>query len=1655
MKKYILLIVLILLSSTIYGQKHDWSLGIFSNTNQTSIRNNNGGIATDSSGNTYVIGSYRGSLIVGTDTINSGSGVDASFVSKYDKDGNFIWVKNLAFASIPIILNQIKINHLNQIVFYGWYRRGSSSAGVLVFGNDTLQRVNYNAFAALMDTTGNFISGANLFTSSSGIDTYGLEIAENNDILVSGYHSFTRSVLDSGADVSVGLSTIANTLVCRFSPDGKRLRWFEPIRLDLADIERSLAISSDNQVYFGVRVAPNRTQYSISTGSEPRLALVWLDGENGNFKKAKGADNTNIASIASISAIDSNQIFIHGAAIRDSAAWNGLTFYKVGSTSITGGIFNYCLFIQQWDSVGWHITSNVNNITSAASTIGSYKEGNETYFFLSISNLNINRDSFDFGGFRVGYASSYLTKIDSRSNVLWVIPTPGLLPCWMSSSDGDILYARQTQLNTAIFDPDTIFNNISFRNWIFLARTIDYTITRGEVFPGPYCAGDSISIPYTKKGVYDTSNFFIAEISDAAGRFLGGEKEIGRIKTTEDSVVRGLLPQFQVFSSGNYRIRIRSTNPVVQSFFRTDSLKLLIYSTDKADPGPDEVLCKGKGFMLNTFGGTKWEWSPALYMDDSTLRSPTIFPLQSTTYRIVISDSSGCGEADTAFKRIIVKETPTITLQSDTILACHNLDIQIPATFKNGDTSAYRWTWFNLANPQQWQLIKADSFKVQDAITFRLPSSNDSFQRIALVLTDSCSSFFDTAYCVIQLRNVTIKNNITQLDTLLCFRKLQKLSAQVTHNFTNQIQYRWFWENTSNDWVLQKNITKQNLGDTFNFSGFFMNPTQNRIMVLTRDLCTPFFDTSFYVLNIDQSQPILSNLPKDTVVCPKYPVRFNPQIIGNSSFGYNWLLSDSFGNLFSFGNQSNSNTIDIDFTPTFNNKSITLILSVFDNCSPNKDTATLTFFAPSPIQAAILNETRSVIVADTLEVCNGNELVFYAKGIGGDSNNYSYKWIKIGPHATGNMEIVGTDASLVFIPNEENYKKLLLEISDDCLFKKDTVSVTFTYKPPLKATILKSNNMLANDTLICQGSALIFNAIGNGGDSQNYHFQWLIDDNLLSENSQFSYQSALFNKQNSASQTLKLVLKDSCMIPNDTTQIIILTKPKLQANIVNQETIFPTDTTLCLGSNLSLYGKGKGGDSTQYSYEWYWDDSLIGNKMELYLALTEGGKSNRLSFILKDNCSTPDTFILHLTTLPALNVQFTAPDTVCTGETIVLNAQALGGKESSYVFQWRLNDSFFSDDKDINISLIQQIQPSIIQLILSDGCSSSNDTFSKTIVTRPPLDITLAASTLCANPSSLLTATPIGGKGSQYLIEWLDETNTLLGSGNTFVASPTKPSIYSAQLSDGCSADKALAQIRIDKFPSTLTLTALPTEGCEPLPVTFEFQTNYSLAYSTRMHFGTPDSATGLNGVNKFTYPKAGNYLPRIDFIGEGGCSATITGPVITVYPKPQAAFSYLPNKPNLNNPKVSFKNLSSGANSFIWNIDPFGEFPDFEPEVTYLDSGKFAVQLIAFSDKGCSDTVNGELVVKDLEQMFLPTAFSPNGDGLNDVLEPELKGYNLIDFTIFNRWGERIFSSKAQGWDGTYRNSPAPVGVYTYTILLEDQDGNRRLFSGNVTLLR
>lgn len=88
----------------------------------------------------------------------------------------------------------------------------------------------------------------------------------------------------------------------------------------------------------------------------------------------------------------------------------------------------------------------------------------------------------------------------------------------------------------------------------------------------------------------------------------------------------------------------------------------------------------------------------------------------------------------------------------------------------------------------------------------------------------------------------------------------------------------------------------------------------------------------------------------------------------------------------------------------------------------------------------------------------------------------------------------------------------------------------------------------------------------------------------------------------------------------------------------------------------------------------------------------------------------------------------------------------------------------------------------------------------------------------------------------------------------------------------------------------------------------------------------------------------------------------------------------------------------------------------------------------------------------------FVPTAFSPNGDGNNDVYYLHgLEGAGKMEFIVFNRWGQRVFESTdpTKGWDGTTDGKANPSGVYAYMLRLEHSDGTIEMKSGNITLMR
>ena len=128
-------------------------------------------------------------------------------------------------------------------------------------------------------------------------------------------------------------------------------------------------------------------------------------------------------------------------------------------------------------------------------------------------------------------------------------------------------------------------------------------------------------------------------------------------------------------------------------------------------------------------------------------------------------------------------------------------------------------------------------------------------------------------------------------------------------------------------------------------------------------------------------------------------------------------------------------------------------------------------------------------------------------------------------------------------------------------------------------------------------------------------------------------------------------------------------------------------------------------------------------------------------------------------------------------------------------------------------------------------------------------------------------------------------------------------------------------------------------------------------------------------------------------------------------------------------------------------------------PFATPIDTFPNYYTIIVTDSNGCQnkdiDTVKIEAIYS---RVVIPSAFTPNNDGLNDTLYLLTIGIKeLIDFKIFNRWGEIVFESQdlKQGWDGNFKEEPQEIGRYVYYYIAETITGDRREGKGDIALLR
>jgi gliding motility-associated-like protein len=143
-----------------------------------------------------------------------------------------------------------------------------------------------------------------------------------------------------------------------------------------------------------------------------------------------------------------------------------------------------------------------------------------------------------------------------------------------------------------------------------------------------------------------------------------------------------------------------------------------------------------------------------------------------------------------------------------------------------------------------------------------------------------------------------------------------------------------------------------------------------------------------------------------------------------------------------------------------------------------------------------------------------------------------------------------------------------------------------------------------------------------------------------------------------------------------------------------------------------------------------------------------------------------------------------------------------------------------------------------------------------------------------------------------------------------------------------------------------------------------------------------------------------------------------------------------------------------------MWEYD-FGDFDGSimqNPSHTYQDSGWYTVTQMVVNQYGCSDTIEKPLRVEAEFTFFIPNAFTPNGNGNNEIFNGEGEGIREFTMYIFDRWGNLIFESHdpTKGWDGRQRDGTlCQIDTYVYRFILRDVMGEEHKYMGHVNLIR
>jgi gliding motility-associated-like protein len=607
--------------------------------------------------------------------------------------------------------------------------------------------------------------------------------------------------------------------------------------------------------------------------------------------------------------------------------------------------------------------------------------------------------------------------------------------------------------------------------------------------------------------------------------------------------------------------------------------------------------------------------------------------------------------------------------------------------------------------------------------------------------------------------------------------------------------------------------------------------------------------------------------------------------------------------------------------------------------------------------------------------------------------------------------------------------RLVVTNANGCLSDTFTRSITINAKPVAKFVYSDScvqNTIQFSDASTATGSAITYWYwdLGNGTTSF-----------LL--NPVTTYTTNGF-------KTIKLFVKSQEGCESDTLirPIHIFSRPN---------TDFTFSDSVCLGSPMLFFGTSTWADGVLNGWSWDFGDAtppvMQQNPSHIFSApgvytvtLTNNGIAAGCAGVKQKNVFVVNKPIAYFKTTTACQFSQTSlQDSSYTTDGAVVTG-----------WWWDLGNGSFSNQKNPIVTYLLGGQVTIKHVVYnSKGCISDTAFLTINIAAKPIANFGFS-NLLCDNIAVQFSDSSLISNGTVLQWNWINKgiSFSSLQNPSQVFASGVQTIKLVATGNSGCVSDTAVKTFSIGARPD---ISMFFVNACRQTPVSFTATDNLAIGIANwKWTFG--DGATGNGSPAQHSYPSNGIYPVTLVAVSNAGCTSDIQRKNITIY----STKAFAGNDTIAAAGQPIQLNGSGGVN-YEWSPATGLNDPFLSNPIAILTQTQQYI-LKAFTPQGCITFDTVLIKIFKGPEIYLPNAFTPNGDGFNDVLRGipiGIKDFRYLK--IYNRWGQELYSTTdyRKGWNGEYKGQKQENGAYVVIASGIDFNGNAINKKGSVILIR